>query len=1200
MAMTSDQINQLISSNAQHFSQQQEQVARQNMLYNISPGPEFNSAQFAGTAGSWAGQIPDAGLTAAGLAADFGYAPRIFSPFSATINAGMAGYATGGLGAGLAMGAATYGVYSAAGSAANYLAIDPFKTGAQTRGMELGFLSQTMPGMSMQQLAPIAFQMEGLNRQGYSTPEITGLMQQGIMGGQIGTNSVSGFQQQFSQLVQETKQVAAVLHTSLNEAYQALEQVKGLGSSNPMATLGAMRGLGQAGGLDPSTMLSIAQGGSSLAKMAGISRDIGINGAMTTAATFGHLGQNKAFGQDFGVQDAGAFQNAAYRFFGSQPGTSALAAMMDSHGNLDEHIAARMANGGISREEINRLASKNRGTDLFQSHNQELVATYLSEYGPGAINNPLQEMTRGTYHQNSRRQGLTGLNNEQLNQLSMLSQNRNQLGMQLQDNAGEFGGNPQLGFGDTIKLALGKMTAPIRDHFSKLGSELAQTIAETTEDITKDFVTKMPTRNDPRGFNQMMQAASMGQTGLVQGYKNFMKLGGPEHMVYGPHDSTRGAFMNLLPSGLTHPGAELSELPNNGWAPTSSGGLRNFGIGVGAMAMAGAGGAGYAGFSGAELLGGGISAIGRGIAPAPYLGPAESGIKGLLGGLRGVGLGRGTLRAASGLTRAAGLAVRGAGAVAGAAGAVYTGWELGSAIGHQINRATLGESADNAHDAEALDMLRAHEMGFFDLKKVAARTSVLDDGVDRIGNVMQGSIREYGRYVRGDGDNYFKPGSGNSYRETTHNTSYVRGDSKAFNSLLTRGSVSHADSVFSGLNADDRDTVRHAFSLGGKGLNTNPALMARLGIDSSVAAGLAQEFHGLIGMQGTTEDGLKNLREDTLERHKGLLGKHAGLVDQTIFDNRAALGDGSQGVGTDVRDKMKAQLMAGGMGIDAAVKIAEGLGAAGSGFYKGMASLRAFKENNMYQGQALQAKNKLRTDWDDGGQAFARHLAASSGIGYAELENVHKELAASDVLGHSAIYDKFAADFAAKHGGDTQAMERFAETSAMSTSEEVQKEGARIGSLAVWTGATKRYGLDKKGSGKHGVAFLEEMLHVNLAGFKHAKNDIAGHSDRWENEAINRIHKEVLSRELAANNNVLTDAVTAKSWAVTNQAMGAARGNKADRDAFALSMSGLPTSAKSPNSDGQNAKLLGEFTGAIDKLKTTLNNFNKRQSNAPD
>jgi hypothetical protein len=686
----------------------------------------------AASAATYAGGVPGGLTTGIGLAAAFGYAPRILDPFTQAIHAGKTasamrgGFMASGAGAAAGIGAAavTLGGYYAAGAAADYLAFDPFKTGAQMRGQTLGAIHSFMPQAPMSSMASTAAMMENIQRQSggmYGIGDLSNLMGMGVSGGDIRTMDMNSFQSDFKTLISKTKEVAQALSSSLTEAYGAMKEIKSLGVSDVAGTAYGMRGLGVAAGISPAEMMGIARGGSMLAKQSGISRDIGVSGAMSSAATFGYIGQRKLLGEDFGLEDLGTFQNAGYRFFGSMQGQKVLAAMMNQRGEIDESIAQQIAQGTISKSEINRLSNitLNKRQDLFGAHSSELVATYLSQYGPQGIVNPLSTMTQGMANPLSARQGLTGLNQEQMHELSLLNSSSASLKQQIANAAveGFAQGTQKLGLQDQLTLAVSKMTAPVREKFQQMGASVAQSIAESIEDVTKDFVTRPTTVTaDYSGVRAMRSALSTGNFSRASNIESMLSGGGGLGMRQYQLGPRSGGFLQRnLPRALSAEayGEEIDLLP------TTLGihGLDSY-QSTGDLLEGAALGVGLGGrLAGASYRNAGMLAnatLGRAGRYLTGLG-AEAAAE---GGLAGVGLAAGSVRMAGGALRLASLGARVLGPV-GAALAVKDSWELGAKAGHYINALTGMESFADADYTKRGQMMRmAQEAGLADPNEV--------------------------------------------------------------------------------------------------------------------------------------------------------------------------------------------------------------------------------------------------------------------------------------------------------------------------------------------------------------------------------------------------------------------------------------------------------------------------------------------------
>jgi len=676
MPITSTQVSNIIGGQIGMFSASAQYSQAISAQYGFAPsGAPFGAhdpmaagnIQRGGAMGSAMAGAPTMAMGALSTAAMFGAAPRIFDPFSMSMHMGARGFAAGGLAGGIGMGAATFGAYGAMGGMGSW-AVDQMRTGAQNRMMVTGAASQMMPGMRMGGLNAIAGQVESMNRQGMgSISELTGLMRQGANSGALNTSTLSEFTMSFQKLVSNVRQVATALNTTMQQAQQAMQQVKAIGISSDSAAgfLGTARAFGSQVGMGPQQMMRYASAGSTFAAGAGIDRQTGAQGAITQAGVYGLANRQNLPGI---LPDSyQRYMGGATRFLGSSQGRSVLGAMLDVNtGGLNMNVARQINAGNMSRQQIQSLSRRNIsefGRDAFSVRQGELGASFISEFGPQGMGAAIGEMSSGSSRPERLQQMLTGLNRSDLAGMNMLQQQSGRLTNQLVGaaRAGFREGQQQQNFSGALKQSWDQLIKPVRDQFRAIGSNMTRSMQTAMEEFTGEFVRsnqfQAPSYAAQRsGINRQWRAAQFGDP-MLDAHRQ-MTSGGAmgRDFQYAPSGGDGGflsTIANRLPSGMRigayAPGTTLGELPGFGLGTEQYSGMQT----IGAFGMRPGGH--VLGAMGRGIYGAGGVGAGFMNTVAPSSGPAGMGGRGWIGGT-GMGLARST--------QAAGLLARGTGALA--------------------------------------------------------------------------------------------------------------------------------------------------------------------------------------------------------------------------------------------------------------------------------------------------------------------------------------------------------------------------------------------------------------------------------------------------------------------------------------------------------------------------------------------------------
>lgn len=677
--------------------------------HQAAGGSSPNHGQMAGLGGMAAG-IPQAAMGAAGLAAEFGMAPRAFSPFSGTLHMASIGARGGGMAGAIGMGAMAAGAYAGAGAGLGWMT-DQMMTGAQTRGALNQQVGGIFKGANSSQVGSVSNAIEGMSRQGVGTlNELTGLMQQGIGAGSLDSSSISNFQQSFGKLAANVRQVATILNSTLNEAHSAMESVKsmGIGSDQITSTIASMRGIGGGSGLSPGQMSAVAHSGAQFGTAAGIDPAQGARGAMVSAGMMNMAIKGGGFG-NMNLGHQGRFTGAATRFLGSSHGRIALGAMMNETGGMDAGVAARMASGAMSGSEIRSAYRSNMGgggRDMLGANQNELAASFISQHGAQAVSPLVGAMTEGSSRPKTLQKYLTGLTGTEMNMMSDLQAATPMLRQRLMTAAQEGfqKGTGQMTLTQALNSAFEKLSAPVKSEFEKLGASITQTITEQTEALTQQFV-----GGSQRATGGSAGVAAMGAmqaTRNTTGIAAFRSLSGSLGQSFqtdhgqGPSGGVSSALPSILSLQRYGSGTDLSELPMGG-AGSSEMSYAAMGAGAGAAL----GGSQAGSWLGSRMYGAGRSLMGFG-----------SGA-----GWTGVGAARGTIAGAGLLGAGAGGALMGAARLAGAAalpvfaaGAIVNGIpELGRRAGliGQTEGMILGEGADEISTLRGMGAISESNFG---------------------------------------------------------------------------------------------------------------------------------------------------------------------------------------------------------------------------------------------------------------------------------------------------------------------------------------------------------------------------------------------------------------------------------------------------------------------------------------------------------
>lgn len=623
-------------------------------------------AQAIGTQGGYqmgtlAARAPGYAMGTLGLAAAFGAAPRYFDPFTTAMHVGGRARSFAGLGAGIGMGGLAFGAYSGLGAIGNF-ATQNMVAGAQARGLLNQQFGSMFPHLGLQGASSMSSMVENMSAGGMgSISQLSGLIGMGAQSGQIDTTSLSRFQQTFTRLARNARQVANTLNTSITEAKQAMDSVATLGVRDVDAAgfLAGMRSLGKAARLTPSQMMGVAQGGAQFARSVGIDTVEGSQGAMVTAGVYS-MAQGRVRGIDAAA--SGRYSSAAFRFLGSRQGRQVLGAMMTAGGELDMGMASAIASGTMTREDIQRLyrerAGSEAGRNMLTSRSSELAGQFVTQFGPQAISGALQQMTGDGSRSEILRRTLTGLTRTDLQAMDRLATATPALRDRLMAEARaglQEGMSQNVTIGSAVNAAIEQIAKPYREKFRRIGAGLTQSASNAVRDIQYEFTGRPSARAGFDLFDDQVRAGVMGDTarlGAIQETGDMLRGMDVSSM---PSATTRFARRNLptaLRLGAMGPGTSFSDLPMYGLAADEYSPERtalSFGM-VNA----------FRGRNAVFGLGAATSAAGRGLVGLSRLGGSA--------GLGGRGLVAGTAAAAGYSMRGLGALTRGIGRVGGVFG----------------------------------------------------------------------------------------------------------------------------------------------------------------------------------------------------------------------------------------------------------------------------------------------------------------------------------------------------------------------------------------------------------------------------------------------------------------------------------------------------------------------------------------------------
>lgn len=743
MAISSNEISNIISGQVGMFSASAQYAQAISSQYGFQstgsvgindPRDAGNAQLQAGNMGATMARAPGFAMGGLGLMAMMNYAPRMFDPFTMGLNMVRRGHQVGGMAGAIGMGGAALGIGMGIGAVGSF-ATNNMVTGAQNRGLLNQQISSIFPNMGVGGLNMMAGQVESMSRQGMgSIRELASLMQQGAATGALDTGSLNTFSTSFRKLINNVRQVATVLNSSMTEAGQALQSVKAIGvkSNEAAAFLGAARGIGTAAHMTPGQMMGVAQSGSQFAFSAGIDRKTGALGAMTSAGVYGLAQQSELYGVDSGSQ--GRYTQAATRFLLSSRGRTILGAMMTKDGEFDESRARMIASGAYSGDQLREMHRRNMSSPgmrrMLNNRSTELAGQFISQFGPEAISGGLGALTSGPGQDTEGLQkALTGLNRRDLDNMRQLAAAAPMLKQKLIDEArrGFQEGQQRVSGMQMMGIAFDRLIKPMKDQFREFGASMTQAAGEAMQSVTQEMVgKKQGTPNYQEEWNRM-HARLSGNTALAASY-NMSGMNFQWEMNKMPGRAEGWAsFLNYMPgifrAGAMPEGATLDSMPGGGFTTLDP----NDAMTIGAIGAASRFNAFPGGRNVFGAMGAGTQALGRGmdrIAMAGYARGPGGAPRYPWMGFTGVNTIRGAARMPGGVAKTFGVLGRGVGKGLGLLSLPMMAYGLGGATA-QASRAMgysgisegaiAGNNARLVHALRRTGVLSPTMMGFHDI-----------------------------------------------------------------------------------------------------------------------------------------------------------------------------------------------------------------------------------------------------------------------------------------------------------------------------------------------------------------------------------------------------------------------------------------------------------------------------------------------------
>ena len=507
--------------------------------------------------GAKAGMMGGAAL---GLAADFGFAPRIFSAFSSTMHGASVGLANGGMGGMLAGGAAAFGMQAGLGAVAG-MTVQKMLDGVQAQthlagaamagyggsGMGMGQMNTSLAN----QMAHGAFDIHQMGRSSGLSNQINyqsigGVMTAGMQGGMFrGVNSVNQFNNTLGDLVTQSAQAGSMLHSSLAEGTQVLASLStnfGVSGNNALNMLGTMGNNVVPSGLSVQRQLGAAQGGAQLFSQMGLGRRRGANYGVNQLTSLGIAQNSNAISDQYvgdqgGLEEVGSNVTRSAMHGLSSLGGQQLIAAAYSDGHLDKSVLHQMRLGMLSREQIRTRAAKVNNNqslkyamhknmsqlqgEFLEEGGAETVLSGLSAYhsnlsggrkdftisqSMGGMDSNLESVIKGTG-------SFGGSTSDDGEMSSGLSSGIGGLrGKILQSaSSGMKKGLKYRSIGEAVDAIKDKMTAPIENYMENIGRKIGEEISQGVDDVRKSILGEIEGNSGGSGSLGALSSAGFGK-----------------------------------------------------------------------------------------------------------------------------------------------------------------------------------------------------------------------------------------------------------------------------------------------------------------------------------------------------------------------------------------------------------------------------------------------------------------------------------------------------------------------------------------------------------------------------------------------------------------------------------------------------------------------------------------------------------------
>ena len=241
------------------------------------------------------------------------------------------------------------------------------------------------------------------------------------------STSIDDFKVKFRKTLESLKDVSAVLNTSLEEAYEFMDNQKQMGIFNKtdqVANIVLSKEMGRVGGISMDTMQQGGVFGAQVARAYGASpiggavtmeRSMGMTGLALREGTISDEDLYMATGAS-GEVGVSAFSQQmmqqAMQFGHGRRGKLLTAALMDSEtGHIDSELSKTYAAGGLDHADIVKMARENLSTRegrlAFRANRRQLVGELVQDVGP------TQLMAQDTENILNRHFGTTNLDPEE-------------------------------------------------------------------------------------------------------------------------------------------------------------------------------------------------------------------------------------------------------------------------------------------------------------------------------------------------------------------------------------------------------------------------------------------------------------------------------------------------------------------------------------------------------------------------------------------------------------------------------------------------------------------------------------------------------------------------------------------------------------------------------------------------------------------